>query len=136
MGVAQTRKIETIIGEKRRLAATYNHLMADIGWLQLPPEQEWARNVYWMYAVVLREGAPVPRQKVIERLRADGIDTRTFFCPMSQQPCVTAVRGYRPVRTPVADRLWRDGFYLPSSTQLTSADLERVSSAVRRAGQG
>jgi perosamine synthetase len=136
MGLAQTRRIEAIIEEKRRVAATYNQLLADVDWLQLPPELDWARNVYWMYAVVLREDAPVPRQRVIERLRADGIDTRTFFCPMSQQPCVTALPGYRQVRTPVADRLWRDGFYLPSSTQLTTAEIERVSSAVRRAGQG
>jgi perosamine synthetase len=135
MGLAQTRKIESIIEEKRRVAATYNELLADVDWLQLPPELDWARNVYWMYAVVLREGAPVSRQAVIERLRADGVDTRTFFCPMSQQPCITSLPGYRQVRTPVADRLWRDGFYLPSSTQLTRADLERVSSAVRRAGQ-
>ncbi len=136
MGLAQTRRIEAIIQEKRRVAMTYNQLLADVDWLQLPVELDWARNVYWMYTVVVRENAPVSRQRVIERLRADGIDTRTFFCPMSQQPCVTSLPGYRQVKTPIADRLWRDGFYIPCSTSLQTADLERISAALRRAGQG
>jgi perosamine synthetase len=133
MGVAQTKKIEAIIAEKRRVAATYNELLAGVDWLQLPPELDWARNVYWMYAVVVREGAPITRTKLLERLKAGGVDTRTFFCPMSQQPCLTGLPGYRQVATPVADRLWRDGFYLPSGTALTRAELERVASAIRQA---
>jgi perosamine synthetase len=135
MGSTQTAKIEAVIEKKRRVAATYNRLLADVSWLQTPPELEWARNVYWMYAVVVREGARVKRDAVLERLRADGVDTRTFFCPMSQQPCVTRLANYRPVKTPVADRLWTDGFYLPSSPALTEAEIGRVCEAVVRAGR-
>lgn len=134
MGTTQTNKIEMVIEKKRQVAATYNRLLAGVDWLQTPAELEWARNVYWMYATVVREGANVKRDVVLERLRAEGIDTRTFFCSMSSQPCVTRVKGYHPVPTPVADRLWRDGFYLPSSPLLSEAEITRVCEAVERAG--
>jgi len=136
MGTTQTNKIEHVIEHKRRVAATYNRLLAGVDWLQTPPELEWARNVYWMYAVVVKPGAKVKRDALLDRLRADGVDTRTFFCPMSQQPCVTRVNGYRPVKTPIADRLWTDGFYLPSSPLLSEAEIAQVCDAVTRAGRG
>jgi perosamine synthetase len=135
MGLSQTRKIETVIREKRRVAHAYNRLLAGLDWLQLPPELDWARNVYWMYAVVLREDAPVSRDVLIKRLDADGIETRTFFCPMSDQPCVTRVAGYRPVATPVADRLWQAGLYLPSSPTLSEEQLTMIAQSMKRAGE-
>ena len=51
MGLAQFRKIEQIISEKRRVAQTYNKFLKDIDGLQLPHEADWALNVYWCYAV-------------------------------------------------------------------------------------
>jgi perosamine synthetase len=137
MGATQTRKIEAVIEKKRRVAAIYNRLLAQLGagWLQTPPELDWARNVYWMYAVVVRPDAPIKRDVLLKRLRDEGVDTRTFFCPMSQQPCVTRVAGYRPVATPIADRLWTDGFYLPSSPSLTEQEIASVCQAVARAGR-
>jgi dTDP-4-amino-4,6-dideoxygalactose transaminase len=48
---------------------------------------------------------------------------------------VTRVSGYRAVKTPIADRLWTDGFYLPSSPLLSEAEIVRVCDAVTRAGR-
>lgn len=134
MGTTQTRKIEAVIAQKRRVAHAYNRLLGDLDWLQLPPELEWARNVYWMYAIVVRENARVSRDVLAQRLESDGIETRTFFCPMSDQPCVTGLRGYRPVATPVADRLWQAGLYLPSAPTLSEEQLKLVAQCVARAG--
>src|SRR4051794_39283650 len=55
MGRAQLRKIETIIDEKRRVARTYNELLDDLDGIRTPPDLDWARNVYWMYAVTVDE---------------------------------------------------------------------------------
>jgi perosamine synthetase len=41
---------------------------------------------------------------------------------------------FRDAACPVADGLWERGFYLPSSTKLTEAEIERVASALRLAG--
>jgi perosamine synthetase len=136
MGVAQTRKIEAVIAAKRRLAKAYDEALADIEWLQRPAELAWARNVYWMYGVVIRAESGLQRAAVTEALRADGVDTRTFFCPMNQQPALARLPGFRAAPCPVADGLWERGFYLPSSTKLGATELRQVAAALRRAGAG
>jgi perosamine synthetase len=136
LGASQTRKIESVIREKRRVAQTYNQCLSEVSWLQRPTEATWARNVYWMYAVSVRDGFSRNRDEIQRRLRIAGVDTRTFFCPMSQQPCVQRVPGYRHVECPVADGLWTTGFYLPSSPNLSSATLEMVAKTLIEAGGG
>jgi len=131
MGLAQAEKIEAIIADKRRVAALYNKALAGIDGLQLPVEKEWARNVYWMYGVVVRPEFGMSRDALCDALRENGIDTRTFFCPMNQQPCLQEIGGFREIPCPVADDLWDGGFYLPSSTDLTEETITYIAHAIQ-----
>ena len=133
MGVAQLAKIEHILSEKRRVARTYNSFLSDLDGLQLPHEAEWARNVYWMYAVVVHPGFGITRDELMDALRAVKIDTRTFFCPMNQQPCLEKFPGFRAAPCPVADGLWENGLYLPSTYSLSETVIKQVADAVRSA---
>jgi perosamine synthetase len=133
MGLSQLRRIDEVIDGKRRLADRYGAELADVPGLQLPIEQPWARNVYWMYAVVVQPEFGRTRDELAAHLRADGIDTRTFFCPMDLQPCLLDLPGFGGDPCPVADRLWETGLYLPSSTNLTDDDLARIGAGVRSA---
>ena len=131
MGSAQFAKIEHILSEKRRLAHTYNKYLRDIVGLQLPHEADWARNVYWMYAVVVQPEFGASRDELMNELRAAEIDTRTFFCPMNQQPCLQALPEFRAVPCPVADDLWENGLYLPSTYSLSEEAIKQISDVVR-----
>ena len=131
MGSAQFAKIEHILSEKRRVAHTYNKYLSDIDGLQLPYEADWARNVYWMYAVVVQPEFGISRDELMASLRATDIDTRTFFCPMNQQPCLQVLPDYRAVPCPVADGLWENGLYLPSTYSLSEQTIEQIADAVR-----
>jgi perosamine synthetase len=133
MGLAQFRKIEQIIAEKRRVAQTYNRFLKDIDGLQLPFEADWARNVYWMYAVVVQPEFGMARAELVDHLKAAGIDTRTFFCPMNQQPCLQKRPGFRTVPCPVADSLWENGLYLPSTYTLEEDVIKKIADVVRLA---
>jgi perosamine synthetase len=133
MGLAQMRRVDEIVEKKRRVADLYTSRLQDVAGLQLPCELEWARNVYWMYAVVIRDGVSVDRKAIMQRLRDDGVDTRTFFCPMGQQPFLRDQPGFREVPCPVADGLWERGFYLPSSPLLDEETIDRVCDALRNA---
>lgn len=133
MGLAQFRKIEDIIAKKRLLAQTYNDLLSGIAGLQLPAEAEWARNVYWMYAVVVDPAFGMTRDELMARLKKDGVDTRTFFCPMNQQPCLRVREGFREIPCPVADRLWETGLYLPSTYTLGEQTLREIAGSISAA---
>jgi perosamine synthetase len=135
MGVAQTRRIETIVADKRRMAAAYDAALAGFDWLQCPAELSWARNVYWMYAVVIRPEARLRRADLLARLSAAGVETRTFFCPMNAQPALQRLAGFRAVPCPVADGLWERGFYLPSSAKLTGDEVATIAAALEAAAR-
>jgi len=102
---------------------------------RLPVEAEWARNVYWMYALVVQPEFGITRDQLMEQLRVNGIDTRTFFCPMNQQPCLQSRPGFRDVPCQVADRLWETGLYLPSSYTLADDTLLRIADKIRQASR-
>lgn len=131
MGVSQLKKIEHIIQEKRRVAHTYNRHLNDIPGLQLPVELEWARNVYWMYAITVKPDFGLSRDQLAVKLAEAGIETRTFFCPMNQQPCLQEIPGFRPMSCPVADDLWTTGLYLPSTHTLTESTIQHIANVIQ-----
>lgn len=131
MGLAQLRRINEIVQQKRRVAHTYNSMLADIPGLILPVEREWAHNVYWMYAVVVEKKFGLSRDVLMENLMQRGVDTRTFFCPMNQQPCFQDIQGFNSTSCPVADNIWENGLYLPSTYTLSDIQLGHIAETIR-----
>lgn len=133
LGTAQLAKIERFIADKRRVAARYNEYLGNIPGLQLPAELPGALNVYWMYALTVKPEFGRTRDELAAILAEDGIETRTFFCPMNMQPFLRKQSGFRDTQCPVAEELWRTGLYLPSANMLDGAAIARVSEAVAKA---
>jgi perosamine synthetase len=134
LGLAQLAKIDRFIAEKRGLAHSYNGLLEGLPGLQLPTEINSAFNVYWMYALVVDPKIfGRTRDELAGILLENGIDTRTFFCPMNMQPFLREQPGFRDSACPVAERIWSDGLYLPSTNRLDQASVERVCEIIRQA---
>ncbi|MFN0253053.1 MAG: DegT/DnrJ/EryC1/StrS family aminotransferase [Kofleriaceae bacterium] len=132
LGVAQLGKIDRVIEDRRRVAKLYNEHLGGIAELQLPVELSWAKNVYWMYSVVFRPRGGERRDQLLDHLRKEGVDTRTMFCPMNMQPFLKAQPGFREIACPVAENLWANGFYLPSSSSVSEADVVKIAGAVKQ----
>lgn len=133
LGLAQFRKIDQIVEQKRRVAARYNQNLSKVRGLQLPVEMDWAKNVYWMYGVVVSDDFGMGRDDLIEALNERGIQTRTFFCPMNQQPVLKKMDGFRKIGCPVADSLWENGLYLPSTWNLPDETIDFICEAISTA---
>ncbi len=99
-GTRAAAKIDHILAEKRRVAATYTRLLADVPGISTPVEQPWARHVYWMYGVVVEDDSGSPATSSPRRCSSGEIETRTFFCPMNLQPFLRDQPGFRDVRLP------------------------------------
>lgn len=136
LGRSQLRKIDTFIEGKRRLAATYNQLFSDIPGVTVPVEKPWAKNVYWMYGIVIEPEFGMDRETLMHRLSEAKIGSRTFFAPMNIQPALKECPGYRAQDCPVAERLWERGLYIPSSVNITPQEQEAVASVIRQAARG
>jgi perosamine synthetase len=133
LGRSQLSRIDTFVREKRRVAATYNRLLAGIEGIRTPPELPDAKNVYWMYAVTVGASFALDRDRLAQHLERNGVETRTFFCPMNQQPFLRKQRGFRDIPCPVADRLWHTGLYLPSACTLREDTIASICDLIRRA---
>jgi len=131
VGVAQMERLEEFIQIKRRNGSTYNKLLADVPWLQIPVEREWAKNVYWMYGIVLDESTGLNSEVFANKLRDKGIGTRPFFLGMHEQPVFHKMGLYKGERYPVAERLARQGLYLPSGLTLTKEQIDEVVTVVK-----
>ncbi|HEY0520353.1 MAG TPA: DegT/DnrJ/EryC1/StrS family aminotransferase [Ilumatobacteraceae bacterium] len=120
IGLAQVESIDTHLADRRRVAAWYDqHLVSLTDRLQLPIDRPGCDNVRWLYTVVLREGVPTSRDKLLQLLADDGIETRPVFYPMHHMP------PYRDADAsmPIADRLSANGLNLPTHGYLTEADV-------------
>jgi perosamine synthetase len=131
MGRVQLRKIDFIVEQKRRVAQSYDRLLAEVPGIHTPVEKEWARNVYWMYVIVLEDEFPLSRDELIASLRSNGIGSRTHFCPMNAQPFLRRQAGFRETACPVAESLWERGMYLPSTLTLSQDEVAEIVDQVR-----
>lgn len=134
MGRVQMRKIEQSVEARRALARSYTQRLKDVPGIRTPIELDWARNVYWMYSIVVEDEFPLGRDELMDALKRDGIETRTAFYPMNLQPVLRKRPGFRESSCPVAEDLWNRGMYLPSSNKLTEAQVDRVVDSIRSAG--
>ena len=121
LGLAQLERIDWFIERRREVASWYTTLLGKAG-ITLPPEAEWAKNVFWMYSICLPDG--VDRDQVIADMEVEGIETRPFFFPMHVLPPYLNPKGDREF--PVSTSIGRRGLNLPSSASLTYDDAVRV----------
>jgi perosamine synthetase len=127
VGVAQMERLEPTLVKKRLVGAWYNELLGNVNNLERQPTRTaYAENVYWVYGLVLSDSIPFRADQIIERLAARGIGTRPFFWPMHEQPIFRKMKLFASVSCPVAERLARRGFYIPSGLGLTRDQAESV----------
>ncbi len=132
LGLAQLERFKEIVERKRWMGQTYTECLKDIPVLQLPIEESWARQVYWMYGLVLDESTHMDAVEFANRLQALGVQTRPFFLGMHEQPVFQELGLFHGEQYPIAERIARQGLYLPSGLALTEDQLEQVCDAVRK----
>jgi len=130
IGLAQVEDIESRLTHKRWMAQSYTERLQNLNQLQLPSEKPWAKNVYWMYGVVLDESTGMNALEFAQLLKSKGVETRPFFLGMHEQPVFHNRGLFLGERYPEAERIAKHGLYLPSGSTLTMEQLQMVSDAI------
>ena len=136
IGLAQLEKIEESVAKKRWMGTAYSQRLKNLPGLQLPVEEPWAKNVYWMYGVVLEDSTDMDAVEFARRLAEQGVMTRPFFLGIHEQPVFQNMGLFLDEHYPVAERIARQGLYLPSGMTLNETQLEQVCEAVARVLDG
>lgn len=132
LGVAQLERLDEFVVRKRRMGARYTELLGEVRGVQLPlPRTEYADNIYWVYGLVLSDEVPFDAKEAMARLAKKGVGTRPFFWPMHEQPVLRKMGLFAGESHPVAERIARRGFYIPSGMALQDGQLEIVAEAVK-----
>jgi perosamine synthetase len=132
IGVAQIERIEDSVQKKRWMAGAYKNQLSDIKGLSLPVERPWAKNVYWMYGIVIDPTFGINAAEFARLLAEKGVMTRPFFLGMHEQPVFHEMGLFKDEHYPITEYIARQGLYLPSGMTLTKNDIDKVSLAVRQ----
>ena len=131
IGLAQLEQLDEFILKKRQIGALYNEFLKDCPEIELPIEEtEYARNIYWVYGVVLKDELPVNASVIMSKLGERKIGTRPFFYPMHKQPIFNQMGLFKKDSHPNSERLAERGFYVPSGLALTQDEIKCVSEAL------
>ena len=134
IGLAQLEKINNYISMRRNNAKFYNKLLSKVNGITTPQEAKWAKNVYWMYGILVEENFGISMHKLREELYKKRIDTRAFFIGMHKQPAYKGNDERFPDTSgkyPIADELERKGCYLPSSSHLKKEEIAKIVEAIK-----
>jgi perosamine synthetase len=133
LGVAQLERLDSFVLKKRRMGARYTELLQGTPGLQLPlAKTAFADNIYWVYPLVLDDGLAVDAKGMMKRLADRGVGTRPFFWPMHEQPVLRKMGLFAGESHPVAERIARRGFYIPSGLALTEAEIDTCATTVKQ----
>lgn len=131
LGLAQLERMDQIVAKKRWMGHEYAKRLEGMTGLQLPVEEPRAKSVYWMYGVVLSRDTGMDASVFVRKMTGRGVETRPFFLGMHEQPVFQRRGLFQGESYPIAERLARQGLYLPSGMALTEEQLGYVAETVR-----
>ena len=122
IGLAQIRKINSIINRRIELANYYNKLLEDTEFIRPPKKSAVSKHIYQTYTVYIeKEGV---RDKIIEDLRKGNIETQIGTYALHMQPSYERVKRIGKLKS--AEKLYKNLLALPMCHSMTKEDQERV----------
>jgi perosamine synthetase len=125
IGLAQLRKLDDLLTNRRLIAARYTTELAPLG-MGNPPGIAGSHNSHFLYTVITPE-----RDAVATRLKSRGIETRACYpLPLYDQPIFAHLRAER---CPVTERVAAGILNPPMFYGLTAMQQKRVVRELREA---
>jgi pyridoxal phosphate-dependent aminotransferase EpsN len=135
IGRGQLRVLDARVAARRKVFARYAAALADVPGLDFMPEARFGRSNRWLTTLTLDpKSAGAAPLEIIQTLADENIEARPVWKPLHAQP-IFAGHAYYPHAEgeSVSDRLFETGLCLPSGSNLSEEDQNRVIVAVRRA---
>jgi perosamine synthetase len=120
VGREQLKRLPELASRRRKLAAMYHSLLADIPGLVLPAEPAWARSNWQSYCVRLPEGSD--QRQVMQALLDKGIATRRGIMCAHREPAFQNQPWQSPAPLSAGERAQDECILLPLYDQLTQEE--------------
>ncbi len=129
IGRGQLQVLEDRVQKKREIFEYYQENLGNMPGIEFMPEAPYGRCTRWLTVTLITpETFGVDREMVRMALEAENIESRPVWKPMHMQP---VFKGCRVVGGSVAEDLFKRGLCLPSGTQLSREEQDRVIETIR-----
>ncbi len=129
IGRGQIRSLERRVERRRANFDYYKKHLGHLPYLHFMPEAPFGRATRWLTCFTLDANSPRTPEQLRVALEKENIESRPVWKPLHLQP---ALRQYPMYGGSVSERLFTHGLCVPSGSNLTDADLERVVGILRR----
>jgi len=121
-------RLEAVSEGRRRVAARYRELLAEVGGVTLPVEHEWAVPVYHLFVIEVDD-----REQVMAHLAERGVASGLHYpVPLHLQPAYSDL-GYEKGAFPVAEARADRILSLPMFPEMTDTEIDTVAAALTEA---
>lgn len=133
LGTSQLNKLDRFLAARERIAARYRAALSDLQALRLPVVRPGVRHAWHLYVVRLDpDRLRVGRDRIFEALRAENVGAHVHYIPVHLHPLYRRRKATPPGPLPVVEALHPQILTLPLHPGMTAADVEDVTSAVRK----
>jgi pyridoxal phosphate-dependent aminotransferase EpsN len=132
IGRAQLEVLEDRVDARRAVFQRYRERLGAVPGFEFMPEPEGTRSNRWLTALTVDEDAGVSPSSLIYALAEQDIEARPVWKPLHLQPLFYGASYYPHGEESVSERLFRLGLCLPSGSNLTAEDQERVADCLLR----
>jgi dTDP-4-amino-4,6-dideoxygalactose transaminase len=131
IGRGQLQVLENRVSRRRQINAWYRELLGKLPGINFhtEPSAGYFSN-YWLTAITLDEKITgISREQLRLALESENIESRPLWKPMHLQPVFKDVPAYT---SGLSEKLFRDGLCLPSGSNMSDSDMERIKNTLTR----
>ena len=130
IGRGQLRVLEQRVQARRRNFEVYQQALGKLPGIKFMPEAAFGRATRWLSCITINPAEfGANREQVRSSLAEQQIEARPVWKPLHLQPVFA---GCESIGGAVSEDLFKYGLCLPSGSNLTNEDLERVIQAITR----
>ena len=133
IGLQQLKKARAFQQARQRIAEAYDAGFAGLPLITPPLPPHGDLHAWHLYALRLRDDAPLHRDVLIERLFAQDIGCSVHYIPLHQHPYWRDRYRLSATMFPHSQHAYERLVSLPIYTRMTDGDVQRVVDAVRAA---
>lgn len=128
IGLAQLGRFEEIIKKRSAQKNQYYSLLSDMPEIMIRSEFSQASSVHWLTTIMLKDQSS--RDFMLSYLKENGIDSRQMINPVHR--ALHFEKFYNPENFLNSTHISVRSMHLPSSTNLSSNDIEKICETIKK----
>jgi pyridoxal phosphate-dependent aminotransferase EpsN len=133
IGLGQLKVLAERVKTRRAIFARYYETLADVKGIEFMPEASYGQSNRWLTTMTIDPKAlGVTPNQIMDALANENIETRPVWKPLHLQPIFQQYPYYSHTEEDsVSERIFNNGICLPSGSNMTPKDQNRVIEAIR-----